>query len=354
MKTLNLVMIVKNEERCLERCLFSVKNLVDDIIIVDTGSDDRTKQIALSFGAKIFDYKWIDDFSAARNFALSKSNSDWNLILDADEYLEKGNRHDIVNFMENTDSLGAIQIRNAYMDNNEINYGINYITRLIPKGTYFTGKIHEQVDSNLSRTALPLTFEHDGYLMTNKTERNLPLLLNELKYNPDDDYILYQVAKAYRNANKTYESISYFEKFYNLSKGNSNYRSNGIIQYIYTLIDVEQFEKALELINIEKINLNNYADYWFLSGIFYMKLILFNTLKYQNYLPLIEESFLKCLKIGEIPEHQGVYGCGSFRAAYNLGTWYEVIGNIKNAKYYYELSANSGYKVAKERLSLLK
>ncbi|MBI3535772.1 MAG: glycosyltransferase family 2 protein [Deltaproteobacteria bacterium] len=86
-KKISLCMIVKNEEKILFKSLNSVKNLVDEMIVVDTGSSDRTKEIADSFGAKVFDFKWIDDFSAARNYSISKSSGDWILILDADEYL---------------------------------------------------------------------------------------------------------------------------------------------------------------------------------------------------------------------------------------------------------------------------
>ena len=100
MKTLGLVMIVKNEERCLAKCLRQVKALVDKIYITDTGSTDKTKEIAASFGAIISDYVWNQDFSAARNFALSQSDCDWNLVLDADEYLIQGSRADIEKFMD--------------------------------------------------------------------------------------------------------------------------------------------------------------------------------------------------------------------------------------------------------------
>ncbi len=350
MKTLNLVMIVKNEERCLSRCLESVKSLVDDIIIADTGSSDSTKEIALSFGAKIFDYTWKNDFSDARNFALSKSDSDWNLILDADEYLTKGSRKDILEFLENKEQLGAIQIKSSYMDKDEISYGIDYITRLIPKSIYFTGKIHEQVDSKLPRFSIPLIFDHDGYLMPNKTERNLPILFKELERNPNDSYFLYQIASALKGVSKFDEAAKYFEKFYTLVDNTSNYYRTGVIQYIYTLIEIERFKKALKIVEEVKPLLEKYADFNFLCGIFYMKLILFDTVKYQNYLTLIEKSYLKCLEIGEIPQQQGVYGCGSFKASYNLGTWYEVSGNLQLARKYYELSAKQGYKPAIDRL----
>lgn len=84
---LSLCMIVKNEEKHLARCLISVKDIVDEIIVVDTGSTDYTKNIAQVFGAMIYDHKWNEDFSEARNFALSKASGDWILVLDADEVL---------------------------------------------------------------------------------------------------------------------------------------------------------------------------------------------------------------------------------------------------------------------------
>jgi glycosyltransferase involved in cell wall biosynthesis len=93
-------MIVKNEERHLSRCLQSVKDIVDEMVIVDTGSTGRTKEIAYSFGAKVFDFEWINDFSAARNYALEKSTSDWNLVLDADEYIINDCGSIIRNFMK--------------------------------------------------------------------------------------------------------------------------------------------------------------------------------------------------------------------------------------------------------------
>ena len=84
---INLVMIVKNEERSLKKCLETAAGLVDKMIVIDTGSSDRTKSIAENMGAKVFDFVWTDDFSAARNFALDQSDGDWNLVLDGDEYL---------------------------------------------------------------------------------------------------------------------------------------------------------------------------------------------------------------------------------------------------------------------------
>lgn len=87
MISISLCMIVKNEEKNIERCLSSVKDLVDEIIIVDTGSTDQTKTIVSKFTDKIFDFEWIDDFSAARNFSFSKATMDYILWLDADDVI---------------------------------------------------------------------------------------------------------------------------------------------------------------------------------------------------------------------------------------------------------------------------
>jgi glycosyltransferase involved in cell wall biosynthesis len=92
MITISLCMIVRNEEKSLGRCLSSVGSLADEIIIVDTGSTDKTKEIALSFGAVIHDFEWIDNFSAARNYAFSKASKEYIFWLDADDYLKKADQ----------------------------------------------------------------------------------------------------------------------------------------------------------------------------------------------------------------------------------------------------------------------
>ena len=89
MATISLCMIVKNEEKTLATCLDSIHELVDEIIIADTGSTDNTKEIAKKFTSKIYDFTWIEDFSEARNFSFSKASEDYILWLDADDVLLK-------------------------------------------------------------------------------------------------------------------------------------------------------------------------------------------------------------------------------------------------------------------------
>ena len=92
----SLTMIVKNEQENLPRCLASVEGIFDEIIIVDTGSTDRTKEIAREFGAKVFDFEWIDSFAAARNEALSHATGDYAFWLDADDVVEPAEREKLL------------------------------------------------------------------------------------------------------------------------------------------------------------------------------------------------------------------------------------------------------------------
>lgn len=355
MKTLALVMIVKNEERCLEKCLAKAKKLVDKIYITDTGSTDGTVSIAKRFGAHVTHFDWIGDFAAARNFALQQSDCDWNLVLDADEYLIKGGRKDIQPFMERGGAVGAVQLNSSYRESSgEISTSYSCITRLIPKGTGFEGRIHEQVDSRLPIIPIPLVFDHDGYLEPGKGARNLDILLAQLDEDPEDPYVLYQISRTLWIMNEFARALPYFEEFYRLVPDiGAAYRPSGVISYIYELIELQRFDEGLAIITKEKSRLGGYADFHFACGTFYMKMILSDVQKYIDYLPEIEASYMRCLSIGEVPEHEGVLGNGSFKAAYNLGVWYEVSGNMEKALLYYRNALNGGYQPAAQRIRQL-
>lgn len=355
-KTLGLVMIVKNEERCLEKCLKAVRNLVDEIYITDTGSTDNTVAIAKKFNAHISHFEWINDFAAARNFSLEQSKCDWNLVLDADEYLVEGKRKSIERFLMGGEKIGYVERIDSYKeDDGELSKSKVYIPRILPKGVKYRGAIHEQVDSDLEAVALPLSFEHDGYLQEGKGERNLAILKEQLKEDENAPYVLYQISKTLWLLKRFEEADEFFKRFYENSKNiKANYRETGVISYLYNLLENKKIDEGINLINNEKINLNNSADFNFACGIFYMEAVRYDSQKYLNYFLEIEKSYLKCLEIGEIKNHEGVVGCGSFKASYNLAVFYEVTGNLAKAREYYTLAGRQGYKPALERLKLIK
>lgn len=354
MKTIALVMIVKNEERCLKRCLDSAQTLVDQIILVDTGSQDNTIEIARKAGAKVYTYQWENDFAAARNYALSLSNADWNLVLDADEYISAANKKEIAPFLESNIHLGDICIRNSYMENEEISYFNLRLSRLLPKGVFYKGKIHEQIDSALPSVPVPIFVEHDGYLQTGEKEkRNLPYLLQELQEHPHDAYLLYKIAGSYQILGEEKKALDMFQKFYRFVSPKASYRPKGVVGYLYSLLDCKKYAEILNIVEAEENSLENYASFHFFCGVFYMQLILSDTARYISFLPKIEQEYLRCLEIGTNLEDEEDLGAGSYKAAYNLGTWYEVSGNLEKAKKYYEKSSLQGYQKALDRLKNL-
>ncbi len=107
---LSLALIVKNEARCLGRCLSSVREIVQEIVLVDTGSTDDTLRIAADFGARIFHFQWRNDVAAARNHALDQVTGDWVLVLDADEHASQALRQEIPEFIQGPPAIGRLKI----------------------------------------------------------------------------------------------------------------------------------------------------------------------------------------------------------------------------------------------------
>lgn len=352
---LNLVMIVKNEERSLRRCLKAAKSLVDQVIIADTGSSDRTAEIARSMGAVVVNFPWVHDFSAARNFALEQSDGDWNLVLDADEYLRPCSRKNLEKALRSRSGvwLGGITRYDSYRDGEIISQSTSVLPRVLPRGVRYEGIIHEQPEGNHPCYSLPLAADHDGYLVEDKGERNLLYLEEAVRLHPDDGYYQFQMASTLRNLKRLEESLLYFRNFYRMAEPASGYRAGGVVLYLYTLLDVgaeECLDEAARIVEREERVLGVFPDFCFVCGLFYMKRVLSDVERHMALLPNIEKCYLKCLSLGERPWMGGVVGTGSFKAAYNLGAWYEVSGQMEMAKQYYRDAAKAGYGPAKARL----
>lgn len=160
-------MIVKNEERVLDRCLKSVADLMDEIIIVDTGSTDRTKEIAAKYTDRIYDYEWIDDFSAARNFSFSKARMEYIYAPDADEVLDDEN-HERFRVLKECllTEIEIVQMKYVTIFDNDVvmNSRAEYRPKLFKRLRSFTwiDRIHETVrldpvvyDSDISILHMP-------------------------------------------------------------------------------------------------------------------------------------------------------------------------------------------------------
>lgn len=214
-KTISLCMIVKDEEKFLEQCINSVRKYVDEIIVVDTGSKDRTIQIAESLGAKVYNFAWVNDFSEARNFSISKAASDWILVLDADEFLVE---KDIIKLrkMVKSTAVSAFQlVQRTYTNNSEaaswrqvlpdcaesrgfLGYFDVYVARLFKNNCNFrfTGRVHEDMTQSAKEMRKPMlrsdiVIHHYEYsrgtdFVREKQLYYLDLTLKKIKEQPDN------------------------------------------------------------------------------------------------------------------------------------------------------------------------
>lgn len=169
-QTISLCMIAKNEEKNIANCLNSAKEIADEIIVVDTGSMDMTKQIANKFGAKVFDFKWNDDFSKARNESIKNATKDWILVLDADEVLDEEGIKEIKSLVESKDADGYLGAQINYTNDSNIagfmpaidkrlnngykGFYVSLIARLFrnKKNYHFSGAVHELVEDSIKKT----------------------------------------------------------------------------------------------------------------------------------------------------------------------------------------------------------
>lgn len=236
---ITLSMIVKNEESMLRGCLESVQKVVDEIVIVDTGSTDRTIEIAKEYGSKIFQFDWIDDFAAARNEALKHSKGKWILYLDADERISQ---FEIDKFRKSlselNDDVGGL-ICTIESPHSNLTGGESDVHR----GSYprifrnlgidkikFQGRVHEQISPSLKENKLELLqsdiiIYHLGYdqsreIMESKIQRNYRMLLQHVREEPTNGYSWYQLGQTLGHMNlkkEAEETIKFALKCGNLS-----------------------------------------------------------------------------------------------------------------------------------------
>lgn len=235
-------MIVKDEEKFIEQCINSVREHVDEIIVVDTGSKDNTLEIAQRLGAKVYTFEWVDDFSAARNFSLSKATSDWILVMDPDEIIAEKDAERVKQTIQTT-AISAFQFnQRTYTNNSEqaswkranlqdentrgfLGYVDIPITRLFvnDKNLKFTGRVHEDITTSIKENKLPILksdiiIHHYEYskgrdFVADKQLYYLDLTLRKIKEQPKDPKAYADAGIIYYNYKKDWDkALIYFKK----------------------------------------------------------------------------------------------------------------------------------------------
>ncbi|WP_091013016.1 MULTISPECIES: glycosyltransferase [Paenibacillus] len=325
-KTISLCMIVKNEEQVLGRCLESVKDVVNEIIIVDTGSTDKTLDIARKYTEKIYSFEWVNDFSAARNESLRYATSDFILVLDADEYLEVG--ADFQKDLEKNCDCYLFRIKN------EIAWDRNFTfaaVRLFKNhmSLKYENRLHEHLNiinttANYTIGESNLTINHVGYtdnkmLEKDKHKRNVPLMELEVAENPTA-YNLYNMGKTYFAIQEYKKAVDFFKKAYPLSKDRV-FLPELLTKLAYALAEINQMEDALSILADAVMMFPKETEMIYILGMIYQK---------AEYYRDAEVCFRKCIELGD----QGsliTEGSGGYMAHMRLSELYEEIGQLEDS-----------------------
>ena len=323
---ISLCMIVKNEEVFLDTALKSAIAVLnpDEIIVADTGSTDRTKEIAMENGAKVVDFVWVDDFSAARNFSISHAKNDWIFILDADEEMISIDSDGLLAFIKDSDVVGAVtRIEMTDRSNSPE-------SRLFNKRLYqYTGKIHEQItpiggNVKVIKSA-PIHIVHHGYVeefkqAKNKLERNERLLKLELESAPNDSYLLYQLGKCYFDGNRDLALAC--ENFERALLSAPDYRLEYVYNlvecYGYALLNTGEYEKALILVE-------RYVEHYNIKPEF--RFLVAHVLQNNGMFIEAVEYYESCLSADTV-DYSGIT---SFLSYYNMGVILECVGMVEDA-----------------------
>ncbi len=327
---ISVCMIVKNEEKVLSECLESIRanlgKVIDDIVIVDTGSIDGTKKIAKDFDCQIFDFKWCNDFSKARNFSVENAKNDWVMILDADETIGSVLIDELIAIQkkEYEDLRCLVKIKDYDDDGNLM--GVTNTPRIFNRKHYeYKNNIHEQISAKNNKPhaqyILNLEINHNGYsesamVQKNKIERNKELILEYLKENPNEPYMNAQLGITYFQEGKMQEAIETLEKYvFNENYVNTDMYTHFVIAYLSALISLEAYDAVVVCENLWSYCGKN-DRYVYLMAVAYIK-----TNSYEKAV----ETLLICVN------WQGDSFIDKKQCYYLLGQIFEIFGEKEKA-----------------------
>ena len=346
---ISVCMIAKNEEKNIRQCLAPLQELGFELVIVDTGSTDRTKALASQYTDHIYDYSWNDDFSAARNFSISKASHDWILVVDFDEYLKEFDLQGLISCIHNHKrEIGTItRLNPCRLISGQSSVMTEQVARLFHRNyNHYQGIIHEQVlpidCSTPSYFPVALSFYHHGYeeeiSLSQKAQRNLRLLLTALENSPDDPYLLFQTGKCYQIQKDYASACRYFDAGLSCDLDPAlTYVQDMIESYGYSLLELKEYKAALGLSNVYDLFASQ-TDFVFLMGLIYMNNALFNE-------AIMEFQKAASMKTGK------TQGINTYMPNYNIGIIYECTGHVPEAVSYYRKCED--YPPALSRLKVL-
>lgn len=366
---ISAVLIVRNEQAHLPACLEALAPVVDEIVVVDTGSTDRTIEIARAYTERVFHFAWVNNFAAARNAAIAHATGDWVLSVDADECIQGGQEAaaKLRAFAQGHTSLtvGTLAIHSLDDGTGVFEETIDHIERYFHRAHFrYDGAIHEQLVplagekcvENTGLHALHTGYAHRHDDPAHKSRRNIPLLVAELAKRPDDEYLYCQLGKAhyalkeYALAAHAYEAALSRMRFSGsaLPQGREGnvpriVLTGGLVNLAYAYINLGRAEDARRLLDEHAALAHpgaQWADFAHAHGYVFLML---------GDVAASRKAYEASIVFG--PAREDVLGTGSFASLYHLGLLDEAEQRPADAAQHYAaaLSLRSGYRPAISR-----
>lgn len=341
---LSACLIVKNEAHVLARCLGSLEGVVDEIVVVDTGSTDDTPRIAESFGARVYHFEWTGDFAAARNESLRHAQGDYVLVIDADEFLPK---EDGIRLRQEIEKRRA----EAYTVD-VVNYlgsvarfvrspGVR-VVRVFRRGFSYIGSIHEQVLHEVIARGgqvevLDVEIHHLGYLaefvaLKGKPDRNLEILNQVLSTDPDNFFHITNLMAEYARLGDSKKVVELGERAYALIRRGRVSEPHLVLRMYRMLMtahgELEDYDRVEELAREAEQLFPNIPDVPFVHALYVMQ-----QGDWRKAIQLFERS----REIGDVRSEiiDTIAGAGSYAAATKLGELWLLEGDVELAREYF-------------------
>jgi glycosyltransferase involved in cell wall biosynthesis len=265
-----LVIIVRDAQATISRLLESARPWVEQMVVLDTGSTDRTPNIATDHRATLLRTTWTDDFSAARNAALDLASADWHLVLDADEWLIDGG--EFLQQLRHTPPafVGQILLEDQFETGGAgAATAANWLSRLLPGHVRYQGRVHEQPVHHLPVQRTPLRIGHDGYrpeALAAKRGRNRRLLELALQEQPEDAYLMYQLGKDASVYGEHTLAHEWFQAAWPGVSAQAPWRTDLMVRWLASLKHLGQHQAALDLVAKADPQLSDSPDFHFTVG----------------------------------------------------------------------------------------
>ncbi len=334
---LSLCMIMRDEEEHLARCLASVQGVVDEIVIVDTGSVDRSIEIAEGFGARIIHETWAGDFAAPRNTSIEAATGDWILVLDADEELVDGGRLRELLHDEHLEGYCLREV-NFIGEERGIESVVNSAFRLFRnRPAYrYSGALHEQImgtvdpEGGACTRFVGIEIHHYGYLEpTNrakeKTDRNMAIVMAEVRRTPTDSFTLFNAGVEFQRVGDFDTALDYFRRsFTELSSLKAYYASLLLRNIVASLNCLERWDEALDVLADALQAYPDFTDLHYLQGQIHSSR--------REYRAAVK-SFRRAIDLGDHggDRYLAQAGMGSFYSWHSLGLLHEMMGDSHEA-----------------------